>query len=150
MAYKDVYDNAYPILKKYNLKADVYVISSWLDGSTYMTKDMVRELSDSNVFEIGSHSLSHASLALLSETDAEKELKESKEELESITSASITSIAYPKGSYDTKTINIVKKYYSHALTTASGYNYSKTYKSLALNRLKVSRGLSINAFASLL
>lgn len=106
--YNDVYNNAFPILKKYNLKADFYIITDWVGGSVYVTTDMIKEMSLSGLIEIGSHTLNHSSLGSLSEINQDNELKQSKDKLEKLLNKEISTIAYPKGSYNSTTIRLAK------------------------------------------
>lgn len=111
----DVYAQAYPILKKYNMKATVFVISGFGDGIYSMTHDQVKELSDSGLISIQSHTVTHKPLATLNLEEIEKELRDSKKTLEELTGKEIYTIAYPTGSYDKRVIEIAKKYYKYGL-----------------------------------
>lgn len=147
--YKNVYDNAFPILTKYNLKSSFYIISGWLDGQTYVTEDMVKEMDKSGIVEIGSHTITHMQLGKHSYNEQENELKKSKEDLENLLGKKIDTIAYPYGSYNSDTINIVKKYYKYAVTVNSDYTYQDKLNKYSLNRIKIARGTSFEQFKNL-
>lgn len=147
--YKNVYDNAFPILTKYNLKSNFYIITRWMDGQTYVTGDMVMQMDKSGIVEIGSHTLTHIQLGASSYEQQENELKESKEDLEKLLGKQIDTIAYPYGSYNSNTINITKKYYKYAVTVNSDYNYQNKMNKCTLNRIKIARGTSFEQFKSL-
>lgn len=147
--YVDVYTNAYPILKKYGFKANAYIISDWIGGDVMMNRDMVIELSNNN-FEIGSHTLTHAVLGSSTEAEIERQLSESKTNLEALISKPVTSLAYPTGSYDGRVIRIASKYYNYALTTVEGNEYEKTMSRYVLRRVRVNRGMSVSSFANAL
>lgn len=56
--YLDNYELAFPILKKHNVKATIFVISSYIDGDDgddYITWDNAREMTDSGLVDIQSH-----------------------------------------------------------------------------------------------
>lgn len=144
--YKDNYDNAFPILQKFNFKADIFVITDWLDGKTYMTQDMVKKLDSSGLIEIGSHTLAHVALGTVNDEEQEKQLFKSKEELDALLGKETLTIAYPFGSFTSTTVKVAKKYYKYGVTVSSGLNYSKTYSSYTLNRIKVYRNMSIDTF----
>ena len=99
--YIDVYQNAYPIMKQYNIKSTIFIITNYLDGP-YMTKDMVREVSDSNLVEIGSHTKNHKNLSTLNDNELQEEIVTSKQEIEEIINKTIKSFSYPYGSEDEK------------------------------------------------
>lgn len=77
-----------------------------------MTSQQVRELHRSGM-QIGAHTVWHPILARLSHADAEREIGESKRQLESITGAPVTLFAYPNGSrgddYDDATVALVRE-----------------------------------------
>ena len=147
--YKDVYTNAYPILQKYNLKANVYMISGWINGDVYMTSEMTKELSDSITFEIGSHTVSHKALASLSEDQIDYELKESKTSLEALIGKNVDVVAYPTGSYDNRVLKIASKYYKYGLSTNRGKEIPGNLNTYRLNRIYVYRSYNIEQFKNL-
>lgn len=149
--YMDMYTIAYPIMKSYGIKSNMYIISGWLDGEVYMNSDMVKDLSNSGLVEIGSHTVSHVHLSTLSYEEQEKELFESKQDLENITGKKINTIAYPYGQRNYETLQIAKKYYDYAVTTDSGANYANTYmsSSLILKRYNMQRGTSFETFKNI-
>lgn len=53
--YKDFYTNVFPILKKYNVKAVVYVIGSRIDKTGYLNRWEIAEMNESGLVEIGNH-----------------------------------------------------------------------------------------------
>lgn len=148
--YLDVYTNAFPILKKYNMKANVYMISAWINGDVYMSTDMTKEMSASSLIEIGSHTVDHKSLAYLTNEQIEQELKQSKEDLENMLNTKIKVLAYPKGSYDIRVINSAKKYYDYALSTNNGMENPEYLNKYTLNRIYVYRGTNLTEFKKLL
>lgn len=148
--YLDVYTNAFPILKKYNMKANIYMISAWINGEVYMTTDMTKEMNASPFIEVGSHTVDHKSLAYLTNEQIEQELKQSKEDLESMLNTKIKVLAYPKGSYDNRVINIAKKYYDYALSTNNGMENPEYLNKYTLNRIYVYRGTNLTEFKKLL
>lgn len=60
--YKNNYTNAYPILKKYDAKATIFVIGSYVSNhDEFLTWDMIEEMSGSGLIDIESHTFnSHA------------------------------------------------------------------------------------------
>ena len=109
---------------------------------------MVKELSNSGLVEIGSHTVSHVYLASKGYDEQERQLKESKEYLENLLGKEIDTIAYPYGSYNSNTLTIAKKYYKYAVTTSSGANYSGSYSNstLTLKRYNIQNTTGIETF----
>lgn len=65
-----------------------------------LTISELKEMTDSGLIEIGSHSLTHPNLDTLSDEELIYELSESKKLLEKATGKEITSIAFPDGAYN--------------------------------------------------
>ena len=127
--YKDLIENALPLLKKYNFKATCLIISNligksnmWDEHNNNIKDKELMNLSDidfwlKNGMKIGSHSKNHKKLTLLKEKDAKDEIINSKIELESLTGTSINSFCYPYGLHNESIVNIVKEEYDSAFTT---------------------------------
>ncbi len=106
--YRDFYTDAFPILKKHNVKATVYVIAGVVDFRNYMTEKQLQEIAASGLVDVGAHTVHHVSLKNMDAATVEKEVRESKQMLEAITGQSVVSFAYPNGSYDEAAMAAVK------------------------------------------
>ncbi|MCX7957027.1 MAG: polysaccharide deacetylase family protein [Endomicrobia bacterium] len=126
--YKDI-SNAYKILKRYNLKATVYLhINALIDGKyTYpkmsqadmISFDEMKNMID--IFEIGSHTFVHPDLSRLEEKEIKEELKKSKEFLEKKFGVEIKHFCYPFGKVFNNYRNLLyKEGYYTATTLNSG------------------------------
>jgi len=104
--YEDFYTQAYPLLKEYGFKSTLYVIVNRLDTSGYLTKAQVKELAESGLVEIGSHTFNHPDLRLAKEKAAEFEIKDSRLELEKISGRPVLTFAYPFGHYQVSDLAI--------------------------------------------
>lgn len=80
--YRDFYTTAFPILKKYNLHAESYVISGFVEGRDYMTWAMLKEVQSSGLVTIGSHTINHYYLTSLNTPSLITELNQSKAQIE--------------------------------------------------------------------
>lgn len=119
--YVDFYRNAFPLVKKYNLKATVYIIYNFIGRRGFMSLAQIHELIDSGLIEVGSHTMTHPSLEILHDEEAKKEIFESKKSLEETFGVSVTSFAYPAGAYNNETLKLVREAgYTIALTTHPG------------------------------
>ncbi len=120
--YADNYTAALPILKKYGLRATVFVVTDFLDERPYLTWDEVKALRAAGI-EIGSHTLHHRDLTTLPPDERARDLQLSKEGLEWRLDAPVQFLAYPFGSYDAATEAALKKAgYRAAVGTAVGLN----------------------------
>lgn len=117
--YEDNYLNAFPILQKYDFKATIYLVPNqktnhWEEKNTSVLSNLLNEkqileMQNSGLIEFGSHTLSHVNLSKIDDVQLEKELIESKKEIEKITNKECEAFAYPYGKFDDKIVNAVKK-----------------------------------------
>lgn len=56
--YRNNYENAYPILKKYGAKASIFLVGSQLEKPDFLKYEQVIEMAESGVFAFGSHTYS--------------------------------------------------------------------------------------------
>jgi peptidoglycan/xylan/chitin deacetylase (PgdA/CDA1 family) len=117
--FEDNYINAFPILKKYNFKATIYLVPTqssnhWEKDNTselsnLLNKSQIKEMQSSNLIEFGSHTLSHVNLCTIPYEQLEKELIDSKLEVENIIKQECEAFAYPYGKFDDKIVEVAKK-----------------------------------------
>jgi peptidoglycan/xylan/chitin deacetylase (PgdA/CDA1 family) len=107
--HRDFYTDAFPILKKYNVKATQFVITGFLNNADFMTDAQLKEISKSDLIEIGDHTINHLALAGLPLATVEKEVEDSKITLETKLGILITTFAYPYGSFDLQAIQSLKR-----------------------------------------
>jgi peptidoglycan/xylan/chitin deacetylase (PgdA/CDA1 family) len=93
------------LLEKYNIKGTFYISPFYLKHK--LTKDEIREISEYH--EIGAHTLTHRTLTSLPINEAEKEIRGSKIYLERILGHEVNMFCYPKGKYNQKIKEMVKK-----------------------------------------
>ncbi len=121
--YEDFYTYAFPILKKYQLNATVFVITGKLDVPGYLTRVELLEMQASGLIEIGSHTVNHVDLTQVNPQKLEEELTVSKKTLEALTGAPVTSFCYPSGRVNKRVAAAVKKAgYMLARTTRHGFS----------------------------
>ena len=119
--YADNYVNAFPILKEFNMKATIFIISSYIDRELYLSASQIKEMSDYGI-DIESHTVSHKRLSTFSYDDQYKELKDSKDAIEQLTHKQVVSVAYPEGIYNNDTKKaVVDAGYAMGFTIERGY-----------------------------
>lgn len=109
--FADFYDQALPTLRRYNVRATLFVVAKTLQdgegGATWLrprvevpprtlSLEQVREAVEQGV-EIGSHSWAHHDLRTLSEEECRRDLSRSKEMLEDLLGRPVPLLAYPYG-----------------------------------------------------
>ena len=109
--YADNYEVAYPIFQKYNIPFCVFVSQEYVINGhplyRFLSINQIKELSESPLCTIGSHTVSHTRLYGLSKEEQLKEIKDCKEWLEQIINRSIGYFAYPYGAYNLDTMSVI-------------------------------------------
>lgn len=119
--YADNYTNALPILQKFKFTALVFMVSSYVDGSGYLSGSQLKSLVSAG-WTIGGHTVNHVNLAKLDGTAQTRELLDSKKFLEKLTGQPVWCFAYPFGAYNTEIIEQLQKAdYQLAFTTERGW-----------------------------
>lgn len=110
-----------PILEKHGAKGTVFVITGRIGGSDFLSRKQLIEATKSAFVEVGSHSVNHNPINGVQYAYAEKEVIESKKYLEREFNYTVSSFAYPNGTYDTQAADIVRKAgYVAAVSTKQG------------------------------
>jgi peptidoglycan/xylan/chitin deacetylase (PgdA/CDA1 family) len=123
-----VYEHAFPILKEFGFPFTIYLYKNYVNtGGRSMTWDQIREMMESGLCTVGSHSVSHASMTSKRGRSDEayqewlvQELAESKEFLESNLGVEVNSFAYPYGNYNTHIRDLGHELGYETLVTVNG------------------------------
>ena len=136
--YLDNYKTAFPLLKKYNACATLFLVidrhdNDWsvkknskhntgiLAKEEKLSDDQIKEMIDSNIFELGGHTITHPFLPNLTKDEKENEMISCKNILEEKFDTKITSFAYPFGIYSEEDIKIIRNSsFESAVTTNEG------------------------------
>ena len=152
--YEDNYSEAFPLLKKYNACATLYLVidrhqNDWsakknpkhnkgdLAKKSKLSDEQVQEMVTSGIFELGGHTYSHPFLPNLPAEDKKHERISSKSFLETKFNTNISSFAYPFGIYSSADVDIIKaSNFISAVTTNEGVASSDSI--YELKRIKAS------------
>ncbi|WP_044366963.1 polysaccharide deacetylase family protein [Vibrio fluvialis] len=132
--YRDNYELLLPLLKKYEYKAVIYVVTDeqfnrWdveVDTNpektvSLMSTQQVRDMHDSGHIEIGGHTLTHPRLSHLTEKEQRQQIVQNKEQLEQLIGQPLSSFAYPYGDHNQTSKKLVAEAgYDFAVATNSG------------------------------
>ena len=119
--YDDNYTQAYPILKKYQFSATIFLIANKINADGFLNLKQIEEML-TNGINFGSHTLSHPYLPSLSPPEQEKEIRESKARIGQALNTSIEYFCYPIGGFSDDIKRMVKEAgYKAALTTNRGF-----------------------------
>lgn len=119
--YEDFYTDVFPLLKKYNMRATLYVAYNFIGKKGFLTESQITELIESDLVEIGSHTLDHFALKSIKVNTAREQIVGSKKKLEERFGIKIKTFAYPYGSFDNTVEELVKEAsYSAAVSVIPG------------------------------
>jgi peptidoglycan/xylan/chitin deacetylase (PgdA/CDA1 family) len=144
--YRGVLTRALPALLARGFSATVFVVADKLggtndwDGETpgdaLLSADEVRELRARGL-EIGSHGATHRALTRLSDGDLSREVAGSRETLERVVGAPVTSFCYPFGDVDERVVEAVRATGYRAATVIRGGIPKDLSDPLRLKRIAV-------------
>lgn len=148
--YDDNYTELLPLLQKYNVKATVFVIGNAPDVVQHkMTSEQVREMADSGLVSIQSHSYTHADMDALGEESTDYEMTESQKAITRITGRVPSVLCYPTGKYNSNTLAQIGNYYNFGIKMTGG-QYNTSDDPYLVSRYYISRYTDIYTFASYL
>jgi len=147
--WKDNYENAFPIMQEFGIKATIFLISSCVGQSSlkaqsegenereHLSLENILEMSDYGI-EFGSHTVNHKLLDRVPMDEVKIEVEESKRQLEEMLEKPCKVFAYPGGHFNEDSRRAVEN---------AGYiaGFSTTYGSkdsldlFALNRTEILR-----------
>ena len=147
--YKDNYTILFPLLQKYAIKATIFVVTdtTWSEGR--LSQEDIVEMSASGLVSIQSHTKNHYSLTSLRKETLVNELSSSKDYLEVLTGKPVIAFCYPEGAVNAAVRSVTAEYYSYAVLNYGGM-FRCGENTLMMNRIRINRGLGVNAFAALI
>jgi len=138
---KDIYNYAFPVLKKYNFPATMFIILDEVDRpqNDRFSWEEIKVMQDSGVITFGSHALGPEPLInIKSEEEIRRQIFESKRILEEKLGKRVNTFSYPEGRFnDAIRRMVVDAGYQAAVTTSVGKKFPND-DVFALKRLRIS------------
>ncbi|MFZ1043982.1 MAG: polysaccharide deacetylase family protein [Anaerolineales bacterium] len=119
---EDNYTNAFPIMKKYGFTGVLYVVGTYIDQPNYLTTDQIKEMAAAG-WEVGSHTMTHQELTVMTDDQLHYEIVESRKYLEQQLGVPILTFAYPFGGENSGVVDYVHFAGYIAAMGAEGCNY---------------------------
>lgn len=156
--FKSNYTLAYPVLKKYNFPAILFLYTNFIEKNNgSLTWEEIKEMTKNNI-EIGSHTLSHCNLLKYRKnenyetylTRIRKEIFLSKEILESKIGRKVKFFAYPYGAYSSTIKDLAIQAGYEGILNANSMNNILNANPFSLNRQIIFGQNSFNSFIRIL
>ncbi|MGB9878232.1 MAG: polysaccharide deacetylase family protein, partial [bacterium] len=168
--FKNNYLYAYPILRKYNLPATIFLTTGFIKGGTKCVsfsptwKKIFQEFPQSalplswdevrvmgkNGIDFGAHTISHPHLLKLSYDEAREEIIQSKKEIEEKIGKEVKYFSYPYGEYNERIIEFVKEVGFTCVLSTNCSPFSKKTSIWEIGRIDGAGVLNFPYFGALL
>ncbi|MEK7544638.1 MAG: polysaccharide deacetylase family protein [Patescibacteria group bacterium] len=148
--YRDFYENAFPLLKKYDAKATTYIATEFIGKDSYITGAQIKEMDLSGFVTIASEGVNHADLLRKKRTEVQYEMRQSKKTLEDLVGHEVKSFSYPLNRYNSVTREEVERAgYANATLTDLGYKHAEKDR-FAITRVRIPGQVSLEKFKKLI
>lgn len=152
-AYENFHTHVRPVLEEYGFPAMLYVPVDFVDGVTHgplsgaeflpaCSWPQLVEMVEGGLISVGSHTLSHPDLLLVSDDRAREEIQKSRLRLELRLGRSIDSFCYPKGRWSDDLEPIVAAHYRSAVVGGGVRARPRSWSAVRLPRLPVRRDMA--------
>lgn len=132
--FRNFYTQAFPVIEEYGFDATVFLVADFcgkhndwagnpsaLPRSELLSWREIKELNENGI-EFGSHTRTHPDLTRISNTEARRELTESKSIIEEKLGTKVSTFAYPFGKYNQQ----IKRLAEYNYDAACSVNLGKT------------------------
>lgn len=143
--YADNYTTLFPIILRRQVPITLFLIAEKLDTPGYLTSDQVKEMSDSGLVSVQSHTATHHDLRELDARQIEQEMQASKQKLEAITGRAVCAVAYPAGHSTPEAEQIAQHHYTYGVK-ALGWGSYDVRRPMRIFRIGVFRDTSLAEF----
>ena len=144
--YDDNYTEVFPLLKKYNAKATIFVITSLIGTEHYLTEQQIKEMDASGLVSIQSHTVTHPYLSDLNEEQLQEEMTLSKLAIARITGKEPFVLCYPTGKYSSLSLQKTEEHYQFGILMNGGMYTTGSDNAVMIPRYYIARATTLNAF----
>lgn len=145
--YDGNYENLFPIIKEFNVKVTIFVVTDNIGKAHRMTAAQIREMSDSGLVSIQSHTHTHVLLDTLTADELVTEFQQSKTVISSITGKSPYVLSYPEGRSTAYAREIAGIFFSFGVQDRNG-PWKTTSDLFQAKRVTIAREMTLSQFAS--
>lgn len=133
--YKDNYEVAFPLLKKYQMPATIFLTAGFVGGSMklkdgtvlpMLAQQEIQEMVESGFIECMPHTMNHVRYVGDNLEVFMREVRESRQTVESLTGKAAPIFAYPAGKYDLTLVESIKQEgFKGAVTVEEGLVHAR-------------------------
>ena len=140
--YYSNYKYVFPILKKYQVKASIFIVTDnigkTVDGKKYLTWKQCRTMQDSGLVEIFSHSSKHVFYDRLPVSELRNDVRDSYQVIEKhLGKQSLKIFAYPYGAYTKESVFVLRMNGMNMQVYDLGMNNFKTFNKNYIKRINI-------------
>jgi len=144
----DVYQNAFPVMKKYSFTGTLFIVAGHLAAKDCMGVTQIKEMITAG-WEVGSHSMTHPDLTKAKSTLSE-EMTKSKSVLSEKLGVNIAIFAYPYGAAN-QAVEAEAQKAGYRAAVGLGDVYRQSTRNLYfLGRTEIQNSYDMEKFANLL
>lgn len=146
--YVDNYTTMFPLLKQYDARATIFLITDNIGAEGHLTAEQIVEMAASGYVRFGLHTASHADLRTLDADGVREELSRCYDACTALLGQPPAALAYPYGGYNAQVTAISADYVSLAYTTDWPGKVKST--PMAIPRYTVGRETTLAQFRAML
>ena len=147
--YDDNYTELLPLVQKYGVKVTVFVIGKDMNGMQHkMTAEQVRQMAETGLVSIQSHTYTHHDLSAMGEEETRMELEYSRDAIAAVTGEVPYVLCYPEGRHSALTVQLAKDYYTYGICM-TGDLYHTGDDPFEVSRYYISRYTDLGSFANI-
>lgn len=142
--YRDIFENALPVLQQDGFTATVYVIVGQVGLKSYLSAGQLKELVLQG-WEVGSHTYTHASLRKVG-VNLKREIETSRQDLQELLGTSVLSFSFPYGLTSNSVTDLVKEAGYESAVGLGGLVKQKKKYIYYLSRIEVQGSYDLDDF----
>lgn len=120
--FKDNYNNAFSVIKKYNIPIYIFLISDAINLKCFLNWDQILEMKRTGLVLFGNHTKDHPSIRSLTYDEIRSQILDANKDLQKNLD-NIEIFSYPYGEFDSRAVEIVKNAgFKYGVTIIEGIN----------------------------
>ncbi len=137
--FKDNYLKVFPLLKQLKIPAAFFIVTDWVGREDRMSWNQIKEMSENDLMEIGSHTVDHEMLTRMPKEEMISQIKSSKKIIASFLNKPIEFFCYPTGAHS-EFIKEITRLAGYKAACATSVDKRTAFDDLfAIRRIRISQ-----------